>query len=74
MLAFVSERDGNAEIYLWDSAHNLLQNLTRHPAHDTHLIWSADGKLITFLSYRSGEPEYYSIGIGGEPIVNLREA
>lgn len=50
-LAFVSDRDGNQEIYLLDVWRGLSHNLTRSPAHDNMPTWSGDGQ---WLAFRSG--------------------
>jgi Tol biopolymer transport system component len=57
-LAFVSYRDGNAEIYLLDLPTGSLRNLTNHPAPDTSPVWSPDGTQLAFESSRYG---YWSI-------------
>jgi Tol biopolymer transport system component len=53
-LAFVSYRDGNAEIYLLDLLTGQLRNLTNHPAPDTSPVWSPDGTQVAFESTRNG--------------------
>ena len=42
-LAFVSQRDGNAEIYVMNADGSAQENLTRQPANDSHPSWSRDG-------------------------------
>ena len=39
---------------------NLVQ-LTYHPADDCSPIWSADGKSVFFISYRTNKDDYYNI-------------
>ena len=53
-IAFVSERDGNSEIYLMDANGNGLTNLTNNPANDHSPTWSPDGQQIAFVSNRNG--------------------
>ena len=51
-VAFVSKRDGNAEIYVMNPDGSGQRNLTQHPAEDYDPAWSPDGKQILFSSNR----------------------
>ena len=55
MIAFVSERDGNSEIYRIGSDGTGLTRLTDNPAIDSDPAWSPDGARILFASNR-GSP------------------
>ena len=54
-IAFVSDRDGNDEIYIMDADGSKAINLTNHPASDRHPSWSPDGKSIAFASRRDDD-------------------
>ena len=56
-LALVSERDGNAEIYVLELATGTLTNLTKHPGKDIVPTWPTDEKSIAFTSDRDGHDD-----------------
>jgi Tol biopolymer transport system component len=81
VIAFTSERDGNADIYTiavpngtdadggeqgWPD----LRRLTDDPAYDGWPTWSPDGAQIAFMSDRSGNPDIYVMDADGG---NLRQ-
>ena len=55
-VAFVSNRDGNFEIYLLAGDTTEPVNLTRNPALDYWLCWAPDGERLAFGSNRDGAP------------------
>ena len=53
-IAYVSDRDGNFEVYLQQISGGPALNLTRNPAADIQPAFSPDGREIAFVSNRSG--------------------
>jgi Tol biopolymer transport system component len=73
-IAFVSDRDGNNEIYLMELAGTTvvsLTNLTNNPADDQGPVWSPDGSRIAFESNRNGNYEIYVMEITDSTVVSL---
>jgi Tol biopolymer transport system component len=69
-IAFVSERDGNEEIYLMNT-NGALVNLTNHPAQDSEPSWSPEGTRIAFVSSRDGKTDIYVMNVDGSGLTNL---
>ncbi len=66
-LAFVSNREGNEEIYLISSDGTELVNLTNSAGSDYNPVWSPSGRFIAFLSDReqSGSYKLYVMNADG---------
>jgi Tol biopolymer transport system component len=64
-ILFVSDLDGNAEIYLMNSDGTGLLRLTRNPAEDKSPHWTIDGRNVVFSSTRGGKSAIYEIGLQG---------
>ena len=64
-LAFVSYRDGNAEIYAMRPDGSRQVRLTINEADDLDPVWSPDGKSIAFVSYLFGHSEIFSMKSDG---------
>ena len=58
-IAFISDRDGNLEIYVMDSDGRNPHRLTNHSADDAYPSWSPNGRSIAFASERDGNNEIY---------------
>lgn len=66
-LAFVSERDGNREIYTMDAEGGGVQRLTDHPAADENPAWSPAWTRLVFQSDRTGNWDIFSLKAGCDP-------
>ncbi len=67
-IAFVSNRDGNREIYSVNPDGSELARLTSNAAIDEQPAWSPDGRRIAFISDRSGNPELYVMDADGSNV------
>jgi hypothetical protein len=72
-IVFVSNCDGNREIYVMEANGSYQVNLTNHPADDWMPSWSPDGERIAFVSYRDGNWEIYVMGADGSDVIRLTE-
>jgi len=64
-IVFVSDRDGNWEIYVMNADGSGRTNLTNNPAADYDSTWSPDGTKIAFISDRDGNWEIYVMNADG---------
>lgn len=69
MIAFVSTRDGNDEIYVMAADGSNQTRLTDNAVVDKDPAWSPDGTQIAFLTNRDGNDEIYIMDAnGGNPV------
>ena len=54
-IAFLTDRDGNFEIYVMNADGSGQRNLTRKPAFDSDPLWSPDARKIAFVSAGDGK-------------------
>ena len=62
-IAFISERDGNPEIYVMNSDATELKRITETAGTEYNIAWSPDGRKIAFASDNDGSPEIYVVDI-----------
>jgi len=70
-IAFFTDRDGNAEIYVMNADGTSQRRLTDDPAYDYAPSWSPDGTEIAFSSDRDGNAEIYVMDTEGKNLANL---
>jgi dipeptidyl aminopeptidase/acylaminoacyl peptidase len=70
-IAFVSERDGNKEIYVMNADGSQPTRLTNNNTVDWFPKWSPDGKRIGFVSFRDGNLEIYVMNVDGSQPTRL---
>jgi hypothetical protein len=67
-IVFVSNRDGNAEIYSCNADGSGIRRLTNDGGTDGQPVWSFDGKRIAFVSSRTGVSEIYIMNADGSNV------
>jgi uncharacterized repeat protein (TIGR01451 family) len=70
-IAFISDRDGNTEIYSMNPDGTDLTNLTRNAASDAYPYWSPDRTKIAFTSNRGGNSDIYAMNADGSAPTQL---
>lgn len=70
-LLFVSNHDGDSEIYAVDTDGGNLHQLTDNDREDYQASWSADGSRIAFLSFRDNNGEIYVMNADGSKQLRL---
>lgn len=71
VLAFLSDRDGDLEIYTQRAGGTSPLQLTGNEAADYAPLWSPDGSRLAFVSERDGNPETYVMNADGSDQTNL---
>lgn len=72
-LAFMSDRNGNQDVYVMNADGTGLVNLTNDPGNDRFDCWSPDGSQIVFSSDRSGTRDLYLVNADGTGLVKLTD-
>ncbi len=72
-IAFVSNRDGDAEIYVMNADGSGQVNITNHSETDESPAWSPDGTQIVFTSGRDDNAEVYVMNADGSEQTRLTD-
>ena len=72
-IVFISNRDGNNEIYVMNADGSHQTRLTNNPALDFYPVWSPDSKQIAFVSKRNGNYDIYVINADGSNLLRLTD-
>ena len=70
-IAFVSDRDGNDEIYVMNADGSNPVRLTTGPSSDFGPAWSPDGARIAFATDRDGNAEIYLMNADGTGLTRV---
>ncbi len=70
-VTFMSQRDGNWEIYVVNLDGSGLRRLTRDPANDGLPTWSPDGRYLAFVSNRTGRWAVWAMRPDGSELQRL---
>ncbi|BCW96249.1 MAG: DPP IV N-terminal domain-containing protein [Fimbriimonadales bacterium] len=70
-IAFLSDRTGNLDIWVVNSANGALFNVSNHSSGDDAFSWSPTGSQLAFLSNRSGAWELWVINVNGTGATQL---
>lgn len=72
-IVYVSDEDGNPEIYTINSNGSNVDRLTDNSVDDLSPKWSFDGDKIAFVSTRDGNPEIYTMKSDGTEILRITD-
>lgn len=70
VILFVSDRDGNPEVYALDDAGHT-NRLTNHQAVDSQAVWNPAMQQVAFTTNRDGQNEIYLVNVDGTNMINL---
>jgi WD40 repeat protein len=71
LITFMSDRDGNFELYVMKSDGTGVVRLTNHPGVDSQAAWSPDGSKIAFSSEGGGRADVWVMNFDGSGLSNL---
>jgi Tol biopolymer transport system component len=62
-VAFTSNRDGNYEIYVLDTATENVSRITHNPERDDFACWHPNGRQLVIVSEWSGKTDLYLVDV-----------
>ncbi|MFW6131753.1 MAG: Tol-Pal system beta propeller repeat protein TolB [Candidatus Aminicenantaceae bacterium] len=71
-IVFVSDRDGNDELYMMDYDGHNQTRITFNKVKDYMPAWSRDGKKVAYLSYRKNNAKLYILDIYEGEIIEIQ--
>ncbi len=69
-LAFISDRNGNLDVFVVNVDGTGLEQLTTHTADDYDPFWLPNGEEIAFVSDRDGNPQIYKINVNTRAVTS----
>jgi hypothetical protein len=72
-IAFLSQREGNYNIYVMNADGTNQQRLTENRTQDSDPTWSPDGEWLAFISERDGNDEIYIMKTDGSNVCQLTD-
>lgn len=72
-ILFISNRDGDQEVYLMNTASGAVSQLTNNSYDDFEASWSPDGKQVLFTARPGGNPDIYVINADGSGLKRLTD-
>lgn len=70
-IAFMTNRDGNPEIYIANRDGSNQRRVTNHPGIDATPTWSPTGAQLAFTSDRTGSPQVYIVNTDGTGVIRI---
>ncbi len=70
-LAYDSDLNGNADIFIVPSEGGTPRQLTDDPSDDLAADWSPDGAIVAFHSFRTGNRDVFTIGADGSGLARV---